>query len=99
MGAPAAARIALAISLVTGALAYTYARVNYPDLSIGVSLCVWAGLPSALAAGLLWREPKRLAGSMVFGAVTSFGGLLVFARLALAPEPEPDTARHLAPFL
>ena len=88
----------LVASLVTGAFAFTDASRNHPGWSVAVFLFGWAALPSALAAVLL-RKPKRLVNAVAFGAVTSTGGLLVFGWLAFSPQPDPDTARHLAPFL
>lgn len=89
----------LAASLVTGALAFADAWQNHSGVLVPLAISAWAATPSALAALLLWRRPQRLSGPTAFGVATGLGGLIVFAAFAIAPPPDPDTARHLAPLL
>ena len=84
-----------------GILAFIDASGNGASLALAAFMAVWACFPTALALALCGRNGCGRPGwaLLTYGIVTSLGGLAVFGSLAVAGPPDPNTARHLAPFL
>jgi hypothetical protein len=80
-------------------------HVSHPaaETETALILFAWAGIPG-LIARVIW-ETARVAPSRVRIALRAIAcalataTLYVFAALAKNAPPDPDTARHLAPYL